>query len=69
VPEISIPVLIMHGSADSIAPLRGSRMLAERISSPDKMLTVYDGLYHEILNEPEQDRVIAEIADWLDARA
>jgi acylglycerol lipase len=65
---ITVPVLIMHGDADSIATPRGSRMLHERISSPDKTLTIYEGLHHEILNEPERDRVIAEICDWLDAR-
>jgi acylglycerol lipase len=65
---ISIPVLIMAGGADPIVPVAGSRMLAERISSRDKTLTIYEGLYHEILNEPEQGEVIAQICDWLDAR-
>jgi acylglycerol lipase len=65
---ISIPVLIMAGGADPIVPVAGSRMLAERISSKDKTLTIYEGLYHEILNEPEQGEVIAQICDWLDAR-
>jgi acylglycerol lipase len=66
---ISIPVLIMAGGADPIVPVEGSKMLAERISSRDKTLTIYDGLYHEILNEPEQGEVIAEICGWLDARS
>jgi acylglycerol lipase len=66
---ISIPVLIMAGGADPIVPVAGSRMLAERISSKDKTLTIYGGLYHEIMNEPEQGEVIAQICDWLDARA
>jgi acylglycerol lipase len=66
--EIRLPALIMHGTADSIAPPRGSETLHERISSADKMLRLWDGLYHEILNEPERDEVIAEIVAWLDAR-
>jgi acylglycerol lipase len=65
---ITIPVLIMQGGADPIVPVAGARMLAERISSADKTLVVYDGLYHEILNEPERDEVIATIGDWLDTR-
>jgi alpha-beta hydrolase superfamily lysophospholipase len=65
---ISIPILIMHGGSDPIVPVAGSQLLHERVSSEDKTLTIYDGLYHEILNEPEQDDVIAEICAWLDAR-
>jgi alpha-beta hydrolase superfamily lysophospholipase len=65
---ITIPVLIMHGGDDPIVPVAGSRLLEERISSKDKTLTIYDGLYHEILNEPEQGEVLAQICEWLDAR-
>jgi len=69
VPEITLPVLLMYGTADPIVPPSGSVMLGERISSDDLTVTPYDGLYHEILNEPERDQVIAEITGWLDARA
>jgi len=64
---ISAPILIMHGSADKLADVSGSEMLYERVSSQDKTLKIYDGLYHEILNEPEQDQVKLEILAWLDA--
>jgi acylglycerol lipase len=67
--SISLPILIMHGTADRIALPAGSELLHERVSSRDNTLRMLDGLYHEILNEPEQDQVIAEIADWLDAHA
>jgi lysophospholipase len=40
----------------------------ERASSKDKTLKLYEGLYHEILNEPEKEQVIADIIAWLDAR-
>jgi len=63
---ITLPILIMHGSADPIIPLAASRMIDEGVGSADKTLIVYDGLYHEILNEPEQDRVLADIIGWLD---
>jgi alpha-beta hydrolase superfamily lysophospholipase len=43
-------------------------MLAERIGSPDKQCKAYEGLYHEILNEPEREQVIAQLLDWLGAR-
>jgi acylglycerol lipase len=68
-PSISVPLLIMHGAADELAPPEGSSLLYERVASADKTLKLYDGLYHEILNEPERDQVVADIAAWLDARS
>jgi alpha-beta hydrolase superfamily lysophospholipase len=62
---ITVPTLIMYGTADRLCPPRGSVMLGERIGSADKTLTPYEGLYHEILNEPEQDQVLDEISTWL----
>ncbi len=66
-PSIALPLLVLHGSADQLTSPEGSRMLYERASSADKMLKVYEGLYHEILNEPEQALVMGDIAFWLDA--
>lgn len=37
----------------------------ERIASTDKTLKIYDGLYHEILNEPEKDTVLKDISSWM----
>jgi acylglycerol lipase len=65
---VSIPILLMHGGADRLIPLAASEMLDANVASTDKTLRVFGGLYHEILNEPEQDEVIGEICDWLDAR-
>jgi alpha-beta hydrolase superfamily lysophospholipase len=67
-PAIAHPLLIMHGTADALTSPAGSRALYERCQSTDKTLRPYDGLYHEILNEPERARVIDDIAAWLDAR-
>lgn len=65
--NISLPILIMHGTADKLADVSGSKMLYKNISSKDKTLKLYDGLYHEILNEPEQDQVKTDMLEWLDA--
>jgi acylglycerol lipase len=68
-PSLHLPLLVMHGGADRLIPVAGSRMVAELAGSEDETLIVYDGLYHEILNEPERDRVIADVVRWLDDRA
>lgn len=62
------PVLILHGEADSLVDASASEALYERWGFEDKTLKVYPGLYHEILNEPEREEVLAEIVEWLDAR-
>jgi acylglycerol lipase len=64
-PEIKLPVLIMHGSADRLADPRGSKLLYERAGSKDKTLKIYDGFYHEIFNEPEHKQVMADVENWL----
>jgi alpha-beta hydrolase superfamily lysophospholipase len=66
--KIELPVLLMYGTADPIVPISASEMLAERLGSPDLTVTPYEGLYHEILNEPERDAVIAEVTSWLGSR-
>jgi acylglycerol lipase len=65
---LRLPLLVMHGGADAMVPVAGSRMVHERAGSEDKTLEIYDGLFHEILNEPEQERVLDKIVGWLDER-
>jgi alpha-beta hydrolase superfamily lysophospholipase len=42
-------------------------MIEQRAGADDLTVIRYDGLYHELLNEPERDRVVGDIAAWLDA--
>ncbi len=65
---ITVPTLIMYGTADGLAPPSGAKMLADRIGAADKTVKPYEGLYHEIFNEPEQDRVLDDLCEWLAAR-
>jgi acylglycerol lipase len=64
---ITLPTLIMYGTADKLAPPAGSLMLSERVGAADKTVIPYEGLYHEILNEPEQGRVMDDMCGWLNA--
>jgi acylglycerol lipase len=67
VPEITIPTLILYGTADGLCPPAGSVMVGERIGSDDVTVKSYPGLYHEILNEPEREQVMDDMCAWLDA--
>jgi alpha-beta hydrolase superfamily lysophospholipase len=66
--RFDLPALILHGSADRLTDPEGSRALAQRAASADKTLKVYEGLYHEILNEPEREEVMRDILEWMEAR-
>jgi acylglycerol lipase len=63
---LEVPLLIMHGTCDLLADPEGSRQLYDRAESDDKDLRLYEGLYHEILNEPEKAQVLADMVEWLD---
>jgi alpha-beta hydrolase superfamily lysophospholipase len=67
-PALTLPLLILHGADDRLTPPTGSELVDELASSEDKTLKIYDGLRHEILNEPEGPEIIAEIVAWIDAR-
>jgi acylglycerol lipase len=66
---ITLPTLIVLGTADRLCPPRGAQMLAERLGGDDVTLRGYEGLAHEVLNEPERETVLDDVVAWLSARA
>lgn len=64
--ELRLPLLVMHGTADRLVPIAGSRALAAGAVNADVTTHYYEGLYHEILNEPERQQVIDDLLAWLD---
>lgn len=67
-PTLTMPVLVMHGSADTLTNPEGSRLVERLASSTDKTLIIWDGLRHEIFNEPEKGEVIGTLTRWLQER-
>jgi alpha-beta hydrolase superfamily lysophospholipase len=65
--RITAPLMIVHGRDDKLANPKASQLLYDRASSVDKTLKIYDGLHHEVFNEPEHEQVLGEVAAWLDA--
>jgi alpha-beta hydrolase superfamily lysophospholipase len=63
-----VPLLLLHGGADRLTSPSGSRAFATALGTERCTLIVYDGLYHEVHNEPEQARVSADVVAWLDER-
>jgi acylglycerol lipase len=65
---LKLPILTMHGTADRLTPPEGSEMIVENSGSGDVSIIRYEGLFHELLNEPERERVLDDIVGWLEPR-
>ena len=61
----SAPTLIMHGTGDVYTDHRGSIALAEMIGAPDTTLRLVDGGFHELLNDLDASRTLAELLHWI----
>ena len=66
-PLITLPVLILHGTADKVTRPGGSQLFFDTAGSADKTLKLYDGYGHDLLNDLGREAVMADIQAWLDA--
>jgi alpha-beta hydrolase superfamily lysophospholipase len=64
--KLTAPLLIVHGDKDRLIGLEGSRMLVENAASAEVALKVYPGLFHEVFNEPEKERVLDDVTSWIE---
>lgn len=65
---LRVPLLVYHGTADKLTEPEGSREFGQHAGSPDKTLTLYEGSYHETMNDSDRDRVIGALIEWIDKR-
>lgn len=65
--KITLPIMIVQGSADRLVDAAGARMLYDTVSSPEKEIRIYEGFYHEVFNEPEHERVLRDVERWIEA--
>jgi alpha-beta hydrolase superfamily lysophospholipase len=64
--SLRLPILIVHGTADQLCDIAGSRELEAAAVNADVTSHYYEGLYHEVFNEPERALVIDDVLTWLD---
>lgn len=67
-PLITLSVLILHGTLDKNAKPTGSQLFYDMASSADKTLKLYEGSFHDPLNDLDKEVVMADIKSWLNAR-
>ena len=65
---INVPVLLLHGTEDKVIDHAGTEELFRKISSGDKEIKLYDGLYHELLRETGRQEIIDHILNWIEKR-
>lgn len=67
--RLTLPLLCVQGTVDLLVDPQSARWVDEHASSADHTLRIYEGLYHEVFNEPERNAVLDDLAGWLDAHA
>src|SRR5215204_2979541 len=67
-PNITLPVLILHGTEDKATSPGGSQKFYDTAGSQDKTLKLYEGHFHDLLNDIDKEIVMADIQSWVDAR-
>jgi acylglycerol lipase len=66
--QFNLTVLILHGTGDKLTDPLGSQWMYDNISSKDKTIQLFEGLYHEILHEPEKEEIVQIIVEWIKKR-
>ena len=67
-PLITLPVLILHGTADKVTNPKGSQLFYDTAGSTDKTLKLYDGHVHDLLNDVDKETVMTDITGWIASR-
>jgi alpha-beta hydrolase superfamily lysophospholipase len=66
-PLITLPLLILHGTMDKATKFNGSQLFYDTAGAKDKTLKLYEGHFHDLLNDLDKEKVMADIKGWLDA--
>jgi alpha-beta hydrolase superfamily lysophospholipase len=65
--SLSLPVLILHGSADRMVPPDGSREFIAKVCYPDRELMEYPGTYHGLFVDLNAHDVLDDLERWIEA--
>lgn len=64
---LTLPLLIMHGTLDKATVPAGSQEFYDHAGSADKTLKLYEGHFHDLLNDIGKEEVLAGIVAWIRA--
>ena len=66
-PNFKLPLLILHGTNDKATKPSGSRQFHDSAGSRDKTLKLYDGAYHDLLNDSDREQVMTDVVGWIES--
>ena len=64
-----VPLLILHGTADTLTSPQSSVEFYERAGVADKAYRRYEGAYHNLFVESNRGEIYDDISAWVTARA
>ena len=67
-PKFNVPVFIIHGTDDKATRPAGSQYFYDHVGSQDKKIKLYEGGYHDLLNDIDKEKVMADILAWVNQR-
>jgi acylglycerol lipase len=67
-PKLRLPTLVLHGTRDALVPVEATRPVYQALDVQKRTIKYYEGLFHEVFNEPERAQVLADLLQWLEAR-
>jgi len=66
--DITLPVLILHGTEDKATNPHGSQVFYDEVGSADSTLELYEGHFHDLLADVGKEGVLADVTGWIEAR-
>ncbi len=65
-PSLRVPMLLMQSGADRLVDPAAPEKFAQAAPAGQVEPVLWDGLFHEMFNEPEKDQVRQKVLEWLD---
>jgi alpha-beta hydrolase superfamily lysophospholipase len=66
--EFSVPLLMLHGSADRMVPPDGSRQFFSKVRFPDREFREYPDTYHGLFADIGYQQVLSDLEHWIETR-
>lgn len=65
----ALPVLVVHGTEDMVCSVETAKQFIEKVPAEDKRISLYEGGYHELQNEPDgvKEKFVDECVAWAEA--
>jgi alpha-beta hydrolase superfamily lysophospholipase len=65
--QMALPCLLVLGSEDRLCPPAATRRFFEQMTTGDRQIIEYEGHYHEIFNDLDKEKVLADVERWLES--